>query len=871
MSRTRHDMVWEPRIADNQPRLPRGPTFAMMKCARNVGLDGRRKGEMPKTTEHLAWPAGKGDMATRVRTFDWTRTPLGPIETWPASLRIAVQNALDSGLPTYIWWGPDLIQIYNDATSKILRDRYPSALGQPARDVWADAWPVVGPLCEQVLATGEPITADDLPVELERNEASEIATFTFNYSALRDEDGSIAGMQAIAIETTEKSRNAAIVRRNEQQQAFSLDLSDALRQVTDPVDVQAIATRLLGERLEVDRAYYLEINEEEGYLRAERDFVRGDAPTMIGRYDLATFPWVGPTFRRGEPVVIDDAWTTPLIPDEERPAMDDIKVGAFIAVPLVREDQLVAALVVTNVAPRTWSQADIELLQATAERTWAAVEQARAEERLRRSEEQYRTLFNSIDEGFCIIEMIFADDGTPYDYRFLEVNPAFEQHTSMKNATGRTMRDFIPNHEQDWFDIYGRVAITGEPIRFVNESAGLGDRWFELHAFRIGQPDLRHVAVLFTDVTERLRAETSLRASEALFRGFAEASADTLWIVSAESGQLEYLSPAYERTWGEPRDRVMDDIDRWNELILEDDRAHADDFMARALAGETNVTDYRIIRPSDGGIRWIRDTSFPILSDDGRVTRAAGIAQDITEQKRIEEERQAFVDAAAHDLKTPLTSLRGQAQLLLRRMRRESLLQADALRPGLVEIDAAARRMVTVIDEMLDAAHLRAERMLDLRIGPTDLVALANAAAEDAQRSTNRHTVCLETDEESIVGLWDHFRLGRVLGNLLGNAIKFSPEGGDILINLHRETGDDGEGYAVISVEDRGIGIPEADMPKLFQRFRRGGNAARIPGTGIGLAGARQIVEQHGGTLTVSSEEGRGSIFVARLPLPSGS
>lgn len=826
---------------------------------------------MPSTTEHLAWPVGKSDMAARVRAFDWARTPLGPIGSWSASLRVAVQNALDSGFPTYIWWGPQLIQIHNDATSAILRDRYPEALGQSARDIWADAWPVVGPLCEQVLVTGEPVTADDLPVELERNGVTDIATFTFNYSALRDDDGSIAGMQAIAIETTEKSRNAAIVRSNEQQQAFSLELSDALRQVTDPIEVQAIATRLLGERLQVDRAYYVEINEQERYLEVERDFVRGNAPSMIGRYDLAAFPWVGPTFRRGEPVVIEDAWTTPLIPDEERPAMDEVQVGAFIAAPLIREGELVGALCVTSLSPRTWSQADVELLQATAERTWAAVEQARAEERLRQSEEQYRTLFNSIDEGFCIIEMIFADDGTPYDYRFLEVNPAFEQHTSMKNAAGRTMRDFIPDHEQDWFDIYGHVAMTGEPIRFINESAGLGDRWFELHAFRIGKPESRHVAVLFTDVTERLRAEASMRASEALFRGFAEASADTLWIASAETGELEYLSPAYEHTWGEPREKVMDDVERWNQLIHEEDRAHAEDIMARALAGETGVSEYRIIRPSDGGIRWIRDTCFPILSDDGRVTRAAGIAQDITEQKRIEEERQAFVDAAAHDLKTPLTSLRGQAQLLLRRMRRESLLQADALRPGLVEIDAAARRMVSVIDEMLDAAHLRAERLLDLRIGPTDLVALARIAVDDAQRSTSRHTVCLETAEESVVGLWDHFRLGRVLGNLLGNAIKFSPDGGDIVVTVRREPDDDGKEHAVVSVADRGIGIPEADLPKLFQRFRRGGNAARIPGTGIGLAGARQIVEQHGGTLTVSSEEGRGSIFVARLPLTSSA
>ena len=824
---------------------------------------------MPSTTEHVAWPAGNGDMAARIRAFDWTRTPLGPSGSWPPSLKTAVQNALDSGFATYIWWGPDLIQIHNDATCGILRDRYPTALGQPARDVWSDAWPAIGPLVEHVLVTGEPVTEEDLPIQLEREGRSETATFTFCYSALRDETGMIAGMQATAIETTEKTRNTKQLRTSEVQRAFALDLSDALRAITDPIEVQAIATRLLGERLQADRAYYLDINEAQSYLRVERDYVHGDAPSMIGHYDLTDFPWVGPAFRRGEPVVIHDTWATDMIADEETPALDSIQVRSFIAVPLVKEERLVAALCVACVEPRTWGPEDVALLQATSERTWAAVEQARAEERLRQSEEQYRTLFNSIDEGFCIIEMIFDDEGNPHDYRFLEVNPAFEHHTSMKDAAGRTMREFIPDHESDWFEIYGRVAMTGEPIRFINESAGLGDRWFELHAFRIGDPELRQVAVLFTDITERTRAEISLRASEALFRGFAEASADTLWIVNVETKQMEYLSPAYERTWGEPRARVLQDVGRWTELIHDEDRPRATEDFARALAGETYVSEYRIIRQTDGSIRWIRDTSFPIMGEDGHVARAAGIAQDVTEQKRIEEERQSFVDAAAHDLKTPLTSLRGQAQLLLRRTRRETSIDVDVLQPRLTEIDAAAARMVTVIDEMLDAAHLRAECELDLRIGPTDLVALARTAVEDAQRNTRRHAIRMETDETSVIGVWDHIRLGRVLGNLLGNAIKYSPDGGEIVVAVGREYIDDEE-CAVISVADRGMGIPEEDLPKLFQRFRRGGNASRIPGTGIGLFGARQIVEQHGGTLTVASEEGRGSVFVARLPLTPG-
>ena len=130
----------------------------------------------------------------------------------------------------------------------------------------------------------------------------------------------------------------------------------------------------------------------------------------------------------------------------------------------------------------------------------------RAEQGRREMEDRYRTLFGSIDAGFCVIEMIYDGAGRAHDYRFIEVNPAFERQTGMKDPTSRTMREHIPNHEDDWFEIYGRVAETGQPVRFVNESSVLG-RWFELYAFRVGEPDGRRVGVLFNDITERVMAQ----------------------------------------------------------------------------------------------------------------------------------------------------------------------------------------------------------------------------------------------------------------------------------------------------------------------------------------------------------------------------
>jgi len=139
-----------------------------------------------------------------------------------------------------------------------------------------------------------------------------------------------------------------------------------------------------------------------------------------------------------------------------------------------------------------------------------ATRQLEAEQQLHASEERYRTVFNSIDEGLCVIDMLFDADGAPCDFRFIETNPAFIKHTGLVDAVGKTMRDMVPGHEQHWFDIYGRVATTGEPVRFENEAKGLS-RWFDVYATRLGGPLTHRLAVLFTDVTERRRSDAALR------------------------------------------------------------------------------------------------------------------------------------------------------------------------------------------------------------------------------------------------------------------------------------------------------------------------------------------------------------------------
>jgi PAS domain S-box-containing protein len=138
-------------------------------------------------------------------------------------------------------------------------------------------------------------------------------------------------------------------------------------------------------------------------------------------------------------------------------------------------------------------------------------ERKKSEEALRSGEERYRTLFACIDEGFCVIEMIYDALGRPVDYRFVEANPAFEGQTGLVDAVGRTVREMVPDHDQHWFEIYGEVVRNGQPVRFINEARALG-RWFDTYASRVGGAGSAKVAVVFTDITARKKAEDRLRA-----------------------------------------------------------------------------------------------------------------------------------------------------------------------------------------------------------------------------------------------------------------------------------------------------------------------------------------------------------------------
>jgi signal transduction histidine kinase len=232
--------------------------------------------------------------------------------------------------------------------------------------------------------------------------------------------------------------------------------------------------------------------------------------------------------------------------------------------------------------------------------------------------------------------------------------------------------------------------------------------------------------------------------------------------------------------------------------------------------------------------------------------------------------REQVLAVVAHDLKSPLSGISMSAQLAERLLARTDRDERQRVRDRLRDIEGGARRMVGLIDDLLDVAHLRAGQVLQLNTAPTRLLKLVEQAIQRHQLDSNRHTVRLVASADP-AGVWDATRLGRVLDNLLSNAIKYSPGGGEITVEVMLEDDEVGRQCAVVRVCDPGIGIPPEDLGRIFSSFVRGRNVGQIPGTGLGLAGARQIVEQHGGSLGVESREGAGSTFSLRLPLGAES
>jgi PAS domain S-box-containing protein len=266
--------------------------------------------------------------------------------------------------------------------------------------------------------------------------------------------------------------------------------------------------------------------------------------------------------------------------------------------------------------------------------------QLQVQQQVAASEAKYRTLFQTMDQGFCIMDIIFDEQKQPVDYRFVEINPVFEQQTGLKGAIGKTALELVPNLEKRWVELYGNVSITGEATRFIEGSGAMG-KWFEGYAFRVGEPGDYKVALLFSDISERRKAEETEER-------------ERLAVAAAELGTYDVDLQTNELVASE---RMMDifDVDTLNDRSRYVSALHPDDIPIRAQAYEiayqsgSLAYESRVIK-KDGSIRWIRVKGRIFFDDHATPVKLLGVVQDITEEKQFADELRKQVEQRTVEL-----------------------------------------------------------------------------------------------------------------------------------------------------------------------------------------------------------------------------
>ena len=468
---------------------------------------------------------------------------------------------------------------------------------------------------------------------------------------------------------------------------------------------------------------------------------------------------------------------------------------------------------------------------------------------------EYKALFDATDEGFCILQILFDEGGVAADAVFIAANPSFTRHTGMQDVVGRHGSDLAGVGTGYWLGVFGEVARTGAAVRISDRSEAL-ERWFDVHAFRIGEPQQALVAVRFNDVTEQRRAQERLASVQRI-----KTVGVLFW---GEGFRLVDMNDGFLQMTGFTRDEALGLT--WQELTPPD--FHAASLQAArqvATAGESTPYEKQYIRKD--GTRWWGLFAARRIGDE-----VVEFVQDVSERKQAEEalrdadrRKDEFLATLAHELRNPLAPVRNGLQVL----RLSTPPEAPAQRTVEV-LDRQLDHLVRLVDDLLDVARISAGKVsIEREVIPLREVLARSIEATQLAINARHHHLQLELPDEEIHVEGDLDRLAQVFSNLLSNAAKYTEPGGRIRLHLSAR----GE-QVTVSVSDTGIGIPREQREHVFQLFSqvRDHQQHAEGGLGIGLSLVHSLVRMHGGTVTVESEgAGKGSTFCVRLPRASAT
>jgi PAS domain S-box-containing protein len=657
-------------------------------------------------------------------------------------------------------------------------------------------------------------------------------------------------------------------KRREAHQALLAALSGDFAQLVTAEDILRAVGRRLGAHLELTHVNLADVDDASGTVSVLDDWTADGTPSFarsfrLGDYLSAEFLRAS---RAGETVVLHD---TQADPRADAAAYAALGVGAFITVPFHVAGAWKAYVTVISAGPRTWRDDEVELVREVAHQLFPRLERARAEAALRQSEARYRSLFASMDEGCCVTQGLFDAGGRLVDCRYLEVNPAFERHTGLKGVQGRTFREVNPGVESHWFDVLGEVARTGAPVRFESHSPSVG-RWYDVYAFRTGEPHERKVATLFSDVTARRQAEAALREERHKLLSIFQQAPVLICIVEGRELTFTFANPTYLTLMGR-QDLVGK---RPADVMPAEDAARYGALAEQVMRTGVPYIGKEVPGQFGDHFGYTNFVYQPLKDAEGRVTGVLACGYEVTEQvvarqeaERLRAEAQQRVDfeekligIVGHDLRQPLQAISMSAQVMLARSSLEGRTLASVNR-----ILHSSERAGRMLRDILDFTQARLGGGIPLTRAPADVAEVARTAAEDAtvaaaHESQRRVDVSVQGDGH---GEFDTDRLRQVLDNLLANALAYGDPHAPVRVAVDGR----GEREVVLRVHNAGEPIPAELMPHLFEPMRRGTSlAGKRRSVGLGLFIVQHLVQSHGGSIEVESAQGAGTTFTVRLP-----
>lgn len=839
-------------------------------------MSSTRASELGSKVSNSQFPAGGSELGQLMRRHDWSTSSLGLSDSWPPSVRGALQLMLASRFPMFVAWGPDLTFLYNDSYAQLLGNRHPSAFGQPFAEVWPEVWSNIQPLVNKALE-GEATLGENMRLVLMRNGYPESSWWTFSYGPILDDDGISQGLFCTCIETT-------IQVRAERRQALRQSLEEQLTERSDPMVIVAEATALLGKYFGKAKVGFVEVDYIGDNVVVSRDWTNGRAPIIAEKWfmDGAELRFIQ-HMKVGSTITISDVQLDERTDDPATMAALDLAgARAIMDVPLIRDGQIRALMFIHSAEPRAWTVEDAAFATEALGQLWSAVSRAKAEKHLRESEEFNRRMLASSADCIKVLDndarIEFINDGGLCTME-VEDFDAFKGTSWLEFWKGEDHVKALAAVEE------AKMGGTGRFQGFTPTMKG-SPRWWDVIVTSINGEDgnTEKLLVISRDITERKRIEEQLHdLNESLEARVEERTKerDRTWnnardllLVVDTDGIFRAANPAWTTILGWMPDEVIGRS--YLEFIHPEDHPSSEDALETASQDIRGVYANRHMH-KDGSYRWISWVAAP----EANMIYASG--RDISEEKAREEElviaREALrqsqkMDAmgqltggVAHDFNNLLTPI----ILTLDFLKRTSV--GGELEQQLIDIALqSSDRAKVLIQRLLSFA-----RRQPLQAVPVYVSELITGMADLISRTIGPQVeIVMDIAENLPAALADANQLEMALLNLGVNARDAMPDGGTLRISAVAETikGADRSGvragaYIRLSVADTGTGMAEETAGRAIEPFFSTKGVGQ--GTGLGLSMVHGLAKQLGGGMVIKSKRGIGTTIDLLLPITNAN